>query len=401
MLVRIGSRARVYPDATGLRPVFYSEAGGQLWVAAQPLLLARLLQRPPDHERISQFLRYPHGTSWPGLVTAYEGVSQLWPNHYLDLETGKAHRFWPLFPIERLDLEAGAERAVEYLSNILSGAARRSPLYLWLTGGYDSRVLFAASRALHSEMTFCVTKGFRSICYDTTISRALARKSGKGVRVIRPKRGTSAFWELLRTNTAGMSINPGNLMKTTLQRFPPEALHVTGSAGEVGRCFYYTDGKPPDIIDPETLCRVACFDGNPVALAVMSNWLEGIEEVVEADFGIHVLDLLYWEHRLGVWLADQCLGNDTFAEFLVPFNCRAVLIALLAVDREHRRKPYRLFRKMCELAYPEVLDEPFNWSRRWQIQAHLWSMLPWRLRGWTERLRAKLWGVNTNYKLEG
>ncbi len=394
ILVSIGDETRLYPDASGLRPAFYSKLAGDLWVGSQPGLLSEFLDLRPNHDLVARFLPHPHSTSWPGSVTPYEDVAQLWPNHFLDLNTGVPTRFWPMAPIETLDIETCAATNVEYLSNIMCAVAERGPLYLWLTGGYDSRVLFAASKKLHGQMNFCVFDYLKSASYDTSIARKLAKKSGRPIQVVRPKSTPKEFWQLLETNSGGMAIDPGNFTKIAFVDYPADSFHITGTAGEVGRCFYYKNGVRPAALDSKTLCRLAYYDGNPVAEQVFAAWLKEIEESVPPSFGIDPLDLFYWEHRLGAWLGVQCLANDTFLDSIVPFNCRAIFESMLGVGVEYRKEPYLLFRKMCEIGYPEVLDEPFNWTRRWQLEQQFLSMFPWRLRNWVIGLRSSYLGMN-------
>ncbi len=392
-LVEIDDELRLYPDTTGQRPIFYTDAPGELWVGSQPLLLAQELGLRVDQDRTSTFFAHPHGVSWPGLVTPYRKIAQLWPNHYLDLRSGQSHRFWPVSPIKPQSLEEGARILVELLSKIIRGMAQRSKLNLWLTGGYDSRVLFAVSRALHAEMSFSVFNNYKCASFDTTISRALVRKSNRSIDVVRLKRANRTFWDLLRTNTASMSLEPGNVTKTAFEGFATDQLYLTGSIGEIGRCFYYGKGTTRPDVNPESLCRIAYYEGNAVALDVFHKWLAGVRETVPPEFGIDELDLFYWEHRLGTWLAMQSLGNDTFIDTISPFNCRAVLETMLGVDVENRKEPYLLFREICEQAFPEVLSEPFNWSRRWQLEQRLGSIVPWRIHDALDRLRKRFYRV--------
>ena len=113
--------------------------------------------------------------------------------------------------------------------------------------------------------------------------------------------------------------------------------------------------------------------------------IKEVKELVPPSFGLNFLDLFYWEHRLGAWLGAQYLVEDSFIDGFAPFNCRAVFVNMLGVGVEHRKEPYVLFRKMCEIAYPEVLDEPFNWSKRWKVEQRIWSLIPWRIKNLAAR----------------
>ena len=377
MLASLGAQMRLYPDACGLRSVFYHRAPdtGDVWVASQPGLLAGELGIPRNELRARAFLQAPRNASWPGYITAYDDIYQLWPNHYLDLASGEQIRFWPNGPIPAQTLDAAVERMMTTLPAILLSASRRRHLSFALTGGYDSRLLFAVSRPLHREMDFYVVTSPGSAPHDLSIARRLARLAGVPLRVIRAKPCQPATAELFRRNVDDLYLDPARASIRSFESIPEGSFYVSGNIAEVGRCFYYRDGRVPENPTVDTLCRVSEHEGNVVAREVFAGWLSGVPR----DIGSRLLDLFYWEHRLGAWLSSAFTGFDTFRDVLAPFNCRDLLVSMLGVGVEYRREPYQLFREVCRRTFPEVLEIPFNTSLSTRVSRRVRGLLPWRV----------------------
>lgn len=393
LIVKLGSEIRVYPDASALLPVFYTKHDCQTWFASQPRLLQETLRLEPDNALIDKFFRHKHGSSWPGGITTVTGVSQLWPNHYLQYEDAATKRFWPNKNIQPIDMEQAAKQVANRLKLIMENVAQLQTIRLWLTGGYDSRVVFSVSRHLHGEMEFCVLDNYKNASFDRTIAAKLAKLSDSSVMSIRPRRATKEFWKLLRENGGNMAYDPMNFTCNSRNDQAEGRLHVFGWTGEVGRCFYYTDGKKPSKIDASTLCELIGHKENPVSKEVMKSWLDSVGEINLSARGIDILDLLYWEHRLGAWASMMSLVRETFTETMAPFNCREVFEIMLGTEMQYRTSPFELFRKICELTYPETLTQPFNWSRRSAVVDKISGVIPWRIRDFSERVLDYRWGV--------
>ena len=376
MFVTIGDQSRVYPDACGLKPLYYTDAARHpLWLASQPDLLSRFVGASRDDARIAAFHSAPCGASWPGYLTPYPDLFQLWPNHYIDVRAGRPVRFWPREPIQSESLDRGARQVIESLRGTFQAAMHRRRLYVPLTGGYDTRLLYAVTKPWHDRIEhFLVTfPGIAS--HDRSIPRRLAKLGGVRYRVIRAPPCERELEAIYRANMAGMYLDPGREFIASVLDIPEDVFIASGNAGEVGRCFYYKDGRPQARLGGATLADLAGYPRNPVATEVFQHWLAG----TPSGIGDNVLDLFYWEHRLGAWLGPGFTGYDTVRDVLAPFNHRALLATMLGVPVEYRRSPHQLFRRICELTFPETLQLPFNTSLTTRAVARLEQVVPWRV----------------------
>jgi hypothetical protein len=173
--------------------------------------------------------------------------------------------------------------------------------------------------------------------------------------------------------------DPGEIKLATFHRHFAQSFVLTGGVAELCRCFYYEDGIDRAPHTAEQLAALTGYEGNEIAIAAFGAWLADAAAVE----GIATLDLLYWEHRVGNWLAMMGNALDTACEAIPMFNCRKLIDAGLSLSVAHRQRPYELFRAVCELGAPGSLRIPFNQSRTDVVLGQLSRLVPWRVRaGW-------------------
>jgi hypothetical protein len=136
---------------------------------------------------------------------------------------------------------------------------------------------------------------------------------------------------------------------------------IKGNCSEICRCFYYNKGNHPPFIPVN---QIIDLEGGwrelPFACEAISEWYDKTKSVSEAT-GVDLLDLFYWEHRMGSWQAQSQLEQDIAQETYTPFNHRGLLEKMLSIPTSYRSAPhYDLYKKLCEALWPDVLNEPIN-----------------------------------------
>jgi len=275
----------------------------------------------------------------------------------------------------------------DMLHGTIAATVARGTAATPLTGGYDSRTLFACAGTLRSTMPFFMIGGFPIPHHDFEIPRKLARKFGAELRIVPPKKYPQDFWDVIQLNVARMWWDPSDYMLYTFGSLGVRFLLV-GLISEISRCFYYKDGIHPEHVTPELLAEGSQYKGHPMAVAAFSQWLSDVPD----GTGVSVLDLFYWEHRAGNWAAMGCTAFDTLIEPIAPYNCRRLLEVALGVDVAHRRTPYALHREICRVAAPETLEMPFNSSWLDQVQDVVLRWVPWRMQEAYRRTKMRMAG---------
>ena len=390
-ILMLDGETRVYPDACGMQSVYSSSLstrGGQ-WIASQPALLAGVLGLEPDVELVEEFFRHEHGATWPAGVTPYRQLRHLLPNHCLDLDSGSIQRFWPLGELASVEVDEAVSEIRDLLNGIVASACHRFRVFMPLTGGYDSRALFAASSELRGQMEFFTFRTPQTPHYDRAIPRRIAREYDLELRVLAADPMADEFWEVLRRNVAGMFFDPSLVMFQTYQRLPEGSAVVAGLAAETLRCFYYPDGRLASEYTDRDLCNMTEFRDNPVARLAYAEWLASFP----GDSNVALPDLLYWEHRLGGWAALGCLAHDAVTVLIPAYNCRRLLATGLGVSVGFRHRPYELFRRLCDTYAPALARVPYNSGWMDTASEAVRRAIPWRVKTGFDNLRMQAAGL--------
>lgn len=387
MFVQIGNDLRLYPDAAGSKSTFYvaDRPDLGLWAATQPRLLAPFLGLKADRHRCAEFLRAHAHDVWPGETTPFPDMRQLLPNHYLDLRSGKARRFWPCRDPAEHDLDSAAALMARKFHGTIASALHRRGVVLPLTGGYDSRALMSAAGELRKSVS-PVTILHPDIRYaDILLSAKIARRLGLPHRKVRVRKGNEQVRRMFRMNVGDMFWDPGLKWAQTFREFDGNNFVLTGNDAAILRANYYRDGRIAKPLTSSRLATLAGYPGNPVAEVSCQHWLDGLPPLSDSM----LLDLFHWEFRVGNWAALAKTLLDTVCEVIVPYNCRELLEAGLGVRAEHRIEPVRLFRRLYEMTAPEIADLPVNdvWQDRFLDKIS--TFVPWRIRDRVRKWRLK------------
>jgi hypothetical protein len=393
IFARFGDAMRLYPDAVATKSSFYINTREGLWIASQPRALVDAIGVEVDDQLWDQFLSAPAGHSWPAAVTPYKGVSQLLPNHYLDLHSGAARRYWPRENLPSHTVDEAAASMAEMLHGTMAALLERGTVGMAVTAGYDTRTLFACAGSLREKLYYFVVNDPAVAWHDIYLPRKLAQRFGCTLDVVPSPPVDDAFWTTLQRNVGGLWWDPGDRRLKGFESVPTRFIMLS-LMSEVTRCHYYQNGIHPQTLSPEFLASISGYRGNPVAIASFSAWLEDMP----TNTNVNGLDLFFSENRLGNYASMLFTAADTLTEIINPYNCRELLDIGLGVALEDRCAPYNLHRKICVLTAPETLRIPIN--KMWQedFLSSLSSLIPWRLRtatfGLVMRLSGNEWRRN-------
>ena len=379
LLVDDGVEPLLFTDPCGLREVYYTtETSRGFWCASQSGLLADALGLAPSSQARA-FLRsdyFVHSEEpwWPGTSCPVEGVRRLLPNHVLRISSGTVERFWPTRRLDSFGVEDGAEMVAKTVTGIIRSAHQRFRLALPLTGGHDSRLLAAATRACRDTIWYYTIQmpALSRWSPDLRIPRRILRRAGQPHHVVRcVPRLDQAFWEVYSESVDTAHQDAALFAQSLLVEFPENHVSISGHCGEVLRGFY--PQKRASEIGGTTLATWAGMRSSPFAVQQFEAWLQGARSACER-FDHSVSDLFYWEQRLGRWAANGQAQWDLIHERVSPFNCRNLLSVGLSVTAERSQAESALAIESIRRMWPQLLLDPINpnyrpWSGRLQAVA--------------------------------
>ena len=389
LFVRIASAAPlVYGDACGLRPVFYLRSGTDLWLASQPGLLERHAGARRDALLVPLLEASPEGDVWPAGRTPLTGVQMVLPNHRLSTDEAVPTRFWPVAPLPAVDPEVAAQRMARLLRGIVLSLVRRGPVTIPLTGGYDSRTLLAAAWPVRRQLRYLTVVDVATPTHDASIPLRLALRGRLRLR-FRWSRPASAMAIGRQRDVTGQIWRDPNQHREPAFAAALGTTALIANAAEVVRCAFYEGGNPPETISAELLSEYHGWAQDPFAVEAFEHWLAGVPQ----DTGIHVLDLYYWECRVGVWGALSAVSMELQVDAFSPFNCRELLATGLGTPVTSRKHPWSLHRRIVEILAPQISTIPYNsTSLTW-----LKTRLPAPVRQSVRRLRRRAAGSDLTY----
>ncbi|MBJ90323.1 MAG: hypothetical protein CMO98_10745 [Woeseia sp.] len=356
----------LFHDMGGLRQVCFTEGhdNGPIFCASQCDLLADISGLLPDSEALT-FIEGMAATNpeywWPGNSQPYKHAKALLPNHWLNLKNGVTQRYWPVTERKTLSMAEVIPLANRRITGIIEAAANRYELVLGLSAGLDSRLLLAASKIISSRLSIYNARSAtqKSSHADAVIPEKLCKKLGLPLTEIEiPDKATDTFldgfkkhsWHPREKFSAGIEI----------QRdiFAFSKMAVIGNLGEIAKLPYRHKVTGETDISAELLASCVKMNNQRFAIDAIKAWSKSIDNTQ----GYELLDLFYWEQRVGRWLATNQIEFDYgWMDILAPLNIRALMCDLLAIDEENREMAnHQLFLSMIQELWPETLEYPIN-----------------------------------------
>jgi hypothetical protein len=390
-----GEKVVIFHDPAGMRQIYYGCDGkGRLWGGSSASLVARMTGSEPDNQHLQQMVRdgvINPGIDyfWPGDSSEFLGVRRLLPNHYLDVTTRKASRFWPQLPIHKLSEDEGIARCAATLSGAISAAAARFPLALSITAGLDSRLLLAASRGVTDKLSFytCKRLAMSSISPDIRVPKKMLKDLGLNHSIIRLHRITGGPVRETLLNTFFL-VNDNVISEiAALIENPPREdkswVTVNGNVCEIARtvyCEFVRAAHKQILMTPENLAFEARMGNCRFVEEQFGAWLENARQAIESS-GINPWDLFYWEQKMGAWLGKLRTEFDLAEEVFSPYNCRSLIVDMLGVDESLRWPPkYIFFRNMISHLWPQLLKYPINPKDHARIARNKYKLLVDRMK---------------------
>ena len=362
-LAREGRRLRLYLDASGSLSMLFSAEHGM--AASTVALFPKGGEADDNCDLITTLDVGRRNRFFPFGLTPRHSIQRILPNHVLNLDTWKVHRWWPTAAITQA---AAPEEALHEIAGLLRGTvlslieAGHRP-YLSLTAGYDSRTLLALLREERDAIDwFTWDLPDANAARDVQIAHQLARDLGLNHRVI-PFTAASAHEQALWQHRCGLAVGElrGMSLASTVAAMGDSCYYLSAVGLELGRlfptpCRWREVGNATTALSAAELLRRMKLPQEASLLAAARRWRRQLEPVDS----LQVLDLWYLEQRLGCWAGVTAYGDATGPIRLHPFNGRIVelLMGLPAVMRMEDRVPKALIHRW----WPELFAYPFNGS---------------------------------------
>lgn len=403
LVVHDGSRTLLLHDAAGLRQIYFTTAeaskGRAPVCGSQPGLIAELLTLAPDPEALD-YIRSLGDSDFgayylPGDTSPYREIKALLPNHWLDLASGRAERYWPTHSIPVVPYAEALTESVRSLRGFIDAARHRYRLAVSMTAGWDSRLMLALSRGSERD-AFYFTITYPSLgkdSRDAVVPAKLLGKLGLAHHLIPyPRAIDPSFKTISKRNTNALEEPYCADAQALYELVPGERICVTGDVAEVVKAHFRFPGRTVEQLKAADLAAYCPGGSHPFALKALESWLAGARGLDAIDIG----DLFNWEYMAGRWQALIRTQFDIVHESFAPLNCRALLCTMLAAEERRRAGPeFQLFKDIMDRLWADVLLVPINPPQKipWRMQladafyeSRIRQMVPQSVRDVAKRL---------------
>lgn len=387
-------------DPGGLMSLVYSAEHGI--AASTPAAMQELSEVQRDEKIRRAFSGGKQEQWYPFGTTPYIGVQRLLPNHRLTLSDFCSTRFFPLPEGDGLrgnpniDIESVTRSIAQCLRTNVKALVDSGHNVAHLTGGFDSRMVLAASRDFRSRMRFqTVAVDDPRTRLDCHIAGEIAREFSLEYRqlpFVPPAEGEIEQW---LARTGGCIEDTVASFCTTARVYNSYCHEITGTCGESMRtAYWYAGDDQKETLSAQELMRRCEFVENDVTENLAEQWLASLPSGISVG---NTLDIAYVELRLGCWAGPSMYGHDIALPSISPFNCGRYYKALLSLP-ESLRAENRLCHLLIQYLWPELLQFPINRARGLAkllfLQQEIRLMLPPELRDHIKRLLHGIRGRN-------
>lgn len=362
---------KLFHDSAGLREVFYAFHKEKIWIASQPNFIEEFtdLENYPDGMALEfynspQFLKRKERI---GATTSYLGIYHLPPNHLLDIEKQESRRYFPKSPVKSIGIDEAVSKSTQYLKGFLKAASLRYELMVAVTGGWDSRMMVAASMELAGIYYFILKhEHLTEDSLDIRTPKSLFEKLRKNFHIVTYNKELNNEIEKLFKNNVPL----GNqaLYPALYHEFYKKhrtKLNITLVSETARNYFHYQASS--EKVTGKTLARLNKFEGFPFVEKQYDDWIQANKKDFETN-GYNILDMFYWEEKMGNWLANGRSSMANAIEDFSPFNCKNLMTLFLSVDEKYRdRYNPILHRRIIEKLSKDVLAVPINGSIKYRI----------------------------------
>jgi hypothetical protein len=362
--VLVGDGA-VHPDAAGLLGCFY--AGDSRDCSLVVSSSAALLREQVDPGTASPPLRYRVGMGWyPPPASRFKGIRRLLPSQALTLDgAGDPVRHRPLLVDQP---KAGYDETLAQLETSLRTVLRNlaktgRPLWLALTGGYDSRLLLAAMRREGLEFTTFTWETSILTKADRTIPPLLAKDVRVRHRFLTRRRFHEERLRIFDEHTA---FHTADLDRELIpwgqyEELPPDAIVILGNVIPLGSLHFY--GRLTAHLDVvESVAEGYGFAehhrDSPAHWDGIRKWADWIH--AHPERGMDWRDRFYWEQLVAGWCSSCEQATDFVdVECASPAACQSIMAEELSIDPAKRYNK----RWQVDLTYrmaPSLTDHPYH-----------------------------------------
>ncbi|MGZ4956963.1 MAG: hypothetical protein ACXV8Q_17830 [Methylobacter sp.] len=374
----------VLHDPLGLREIYYCTQPNQVICGSQPNLIAAFSEPELGITEDKELLHfYEHDMKsvrsrrlWVGDETYFTNIRHLMPNHYLDIPSLIAIRYWPNKRLENIELSMAVKLSCDYLKGALEAITLRYDAMMAVTAGTDSRSLLAASKDVRDRIYYFINKDMplTDSSADIRIPKSVFEKLNIPFHVHDVDGPVDE--EFKKTFLSNVFMSTDLILPTIYNvyfKHHQSKVNLLG-VGEIGRDYY---GKAPRDLTGYYLARSLKYKCSRYATAQCEKWLKEAR-IVSESYNVDIMKLFLWEGLLANWGVVGNSESDIAIEEIDPYDSHYIYEIMLSVDRAQGD----FFEAIIKEMWPELWEFPINppetmmdLIKKWLINLGVFNLL--------------------------
>lgn len=366
IIIGESDKFEVYPDASAMRTAFFHNDAKFICSHIKMMDEVFVTITDPIYTINEDVIKL-----WD--TTQYSEVKSINPNFYYSSSLNKTNRFFPRKINKYIDRSYEDKLEIfEFLwkEQLKYFREQYETIIFSITGGADSRVSLALAKEYMDSMSFFTyaptihvdkynARFFKSLSKDKKIVDQILEVIPLNHQYLlfkdNNRKLTENETEVLNKNT---NLTHGRFLLPHYNHYfsQEKVLHIRGNLFEIGRAFFikkYTRNHKNEIIK---LVSSSLFKEieNKNETKILEEYLnDNIEKFNyhNNNYEYHLLDLYYWEIRMGRWMAEVLNETDLSFETLLPFNMRELMDISLSFKVQERKSNY-MFDELINRNFP-------------------------------------------------
>ncbi|SIR94965.1 hypothetical protein SAMN05421858_4777, partial [Haladaptatus litoreus] len=344
-------------------------------------------QKNPDAVAFMNSSQFKNNESaFIGDKTLFQDVRCVLPNHVLDMDAMELSRRLLFSPDH-------GQSPVEYIADSISASMQsfndEFHLLTPITAGWDSRMILACSKDIVRDVTWYTFSDWSSGEHpDVKIPKRIAAEQDFDYSIHHPRDLEDDFQSALSDYLCWTR----NLPKTKHVQFfynnydVEKHVYVTGN-GPIYKLHYDSPESGANMV--EHCCEMLQYPGNEYVEHEIEEWLPGATEYAKEN-DVLLMNLLYWEQRMGRWGALASREKDIAIRGVSPLSNYNLLLTALSVDSSRLSAPdHDLISSVIEAKWPELQQYTINPSKN-PLKAKIASSAPYPVERFLRYVNAKM-----------
>lgn len=358
IFLNINGTYYVFTDATASLPVYYTNSKKIQHISSHEYLVAKYAKCNLSKNSLYMLKGSDQAKTLPNNITFHENVYLLLPNHYYEIKNNCSIRITKKDIKNTISPQIAAQKSLEIINHIKNQIINDFEIKCPLTGGYDSRVVFAVLLGKKFE-SYTMTHKMSLTDSDLAVPRQITKKYKIKHFLIEDKIPTAEQFDI-----ANKIFGKGMYSEYTLQLIATLIKDAGNSCilngdilGQIGKSSLHKNIPPIFMGYRYYACKV--HNTSLQALKQSKKWYQEISKEFDKKY---ICDLFSEEIRLGRWAGNEnCLFSTFGINVLNIFNCQKIIEIWECVDRKDRKNA-QIHKELLKIINSELLNYSFNHS---------------------------------------